>query len=124
MSRSEIVIIVQPRTRDRSPCEARRRARKILHRYEDGDTPNNAHAVRRVSTLGGGGNRTPDPGRPFGTSPGAAGGEISPRGSHRRRTSRPARVRCPAAAPGRSHLREPAHDAHPPVAGDPEGTAT
>jgi len=30
---------------------------------------------------------------------------ISPRGSHRRRTSRPARVRCPTAAPGRSRLR-------------------
>jgi hypothetical protein len=33
-------------------------------------------------------------------------------------------VRCPAAAPGRSRCREPAHDAHPPVAGDQEGTAT
>lgn len=73
---------------------------------------------------GGGGNRTPVPGRPFRASPGAAGGEISPRGSHRRRTSWPARVRCPAAAPGRSRCREPAHDAHPPVAGDREGTAT
>ena len=51
-------------------------------------------------------------------------GVILPRGSRRRRTSRPARVRCPGAAPGRSHLREPAHDAHPPVAGAPEGTAT
>jgi hypothetical protein len=28
------------------------------------------------------------------------------------------------AAPGRSLCREPAHDAHPPVAGDREGTAT
>jgi hypothetical protein len=73
---------------------------------------------------GGGGNRTPVPGRPFRASPGAAGGKVSPRGSHRRRTSRPARVRCPAAAPGRSRNRQPAHDAHPPVAGDREGTAT
>jgi len=30
------------------------------------------------------------------------GGEISARGSHRRRTLRPARVRCPSAAPGRN----------------------
>jgi hypothetical protein len=94
--------------------------------------PPAAHRMGRCARLaglscgsrGGGGNRTPVPGRPFGTSPGAAGGKISPRGSRRRRTSRPARVRCPAAAPGRSHLREPAHDARPPVAGGPEGTAT
>ncbi len=73
---------------------------------------------------GGGGSRTPVPRRPFGASPGAAGGWFSPRGSHRRRSLRPARVRCPAAAPGRSRLREPAHDARPRAAGWPGRTAT
>jgi hypothetical protein len=52
------------------------------------------------------------------------GGEISLRGSHRRRTSRPARVRCPVAAPRQSRLREPANDVLSPSAGTPERTAT
>jgi hypothetical protein len=45
-------------------------------------------------------------------------------GSRRQRTLRPARVRFPAAAPGRSRLREPASDARPPAAGDPGRAAT
>ncbi len=65
--------------------------------------------------------------RPQATDQGFSGRSrrwVSPRGSRRRRTSRPARVRCPAAAPGRSHRREPAHDARPREAGTPGRTAT
>jgi hypothetical protein len=36
------------------------------------------------------------------------GGKISPPGSHRRSTLRPARVRCPPPAPGRNRWSEPA----------------
>jgi len=86
--------------------------------------PRDRRAVRIHCVRGGGGNRTPVPRRPFGASPGAAGGLVSPRGSHRRRSFRPARVRCPAAAPGRDRLREPAHDARPPIAGGSGRTAT
>ena len=73
---------------------------------------------------GGGGNRTPVAGRPSGSSPGAAGGEISPRGSHRRRTSRPARVRCPSEAPGRNLLGESCLRCPVRAAGPPGRTAT
>jgi hypothetical protein len=65
--------------------------------------------------------------RPRATDQGFSGRsrwKISPRGSHRRSASRPARVRCPTAAPGRSRSRKPAHDARSRVAGDPGRTAT
>jgi hypothetical protein len=65
--------------------------------------------------------------RPRATDQGFSGRSrwrISPRGSHRRSASRPAQVRCPTAAPGRSRCRKPAHDARSRVAGDPGRTAT
>ena len=73
----------------------------------------NSAQRRSLSVLGGGGNRTPVPGRPSGSSTGVAAGKVSPRGSQRRRTSRLARVRCPAVVLWRDHRREPAHDAPP-----------
>ena len=95
-----------------------------------GATPESPGVAPRSDTFhykgyrGGEGIRTPVLERSTGTSPGAARWKISPRGSHRQRTSRPARVRCSTAAPRRNRCREPAYDVHPPVAGDPEGTAT
>lgn len=65
--------------------------------------------------------------RPRATDQGFSGRsrrKISSRDSRRRRTSRPARVRFPAAAPGRNRCGEPAHDARPRVAGEPGRTAT
>ena len=73
---------------------------------------------------GGGGNRTPVAGRPSGSSPGAAGGEISPRASHRRRGPRPARVRCPSEVPGRNLVGEACSRCPSPAAGPPGRTAT
>jgi hypothetical protein len=72
---------------------------------------------------GGGGVRTRVPERPSGSSTGVAGGSVSPRGSRRRRTSRPARLRFPAMATRRSRHREPAHDVRPAGAGVPRRTA-
>jgi hypothetical protein len=73
---------------------------------------------------GGGGNRTRVTGRPSGSSPGASGGEISPRASHRRRGPRPARVRCPSEAPGRNLLGEACLRCPVRAAGPPGRTAT
>src|SRR5215212_4585610 len=85
----------------------------------------NLHICRSgVNTVEVGGFEPPCSGDRPGLLRAQPGGEISPRGSHRRRTSRPARVRCPVVAPERNHIREPAHDARPPGAGTLEGAAT
>jgi hypothetical protein len=98
-------------------------ALEVLRRYRGGSPPT---VLKRtaLSTLGGGGNRTRVLGRPSGSSTGVAGGSFSPQGSHRRRTPRPAWLRCPAAATRRNRCREPARDARPADAGDPRRTAT
>jgi hypothetical protein len=85
-------------------------------------TPNNPQR-QALRALGGGGNRTRVLERPDGSSTGVAGGQISPRGSHRRRTPRLSRLRCPAVAARRSHRRQPAHDARSTGAGVPRRTA-
>ena len=63
-------------------------------------------------------------GRPSGSSPGASGGQISLRASHRRRGPRPARVRCPSEAPGRNLLGESCLRCPVRTAGPPGRTAT
>lgn len=100
-------------------------AREILERYGDRvDHPQQGCDLLHRSPLGGGGIRTRVAGRPSGSSPGASGGEISPRASHRRRGPRPVRVRCPSEAPGRNLLGESCLRCPVRAAGPPGRTAT
>jgi hypothetical protein len=110
-------LLSEPRTRARpSAGVLRPTATRVPHgarvpgeglawsRNEDGGRTD----VRPASHGGGEGNRTLVLGRPTGASPGAAGGKISPRGSHQRRTSRPVLMRCPSPASGQNRRGEPA----------------